>query len=141
MSRKRRMRRYLPELRTGSSVWYPSVDDAIRMNMLALQYSGDKHPHKLLSSPDRVQTILNHVKMAERNGLSYQAALMMKEFVRAHPFAGANHRTAFGLASTFLSRNEHQLCVSDFEVAYPFIRTLESRSLSSIQEWIEHGSC
>ncbi len=135
------MRRFLPELRTSSSVWYPSVEDAIRMNILALQYSGDKHPHKLLSSPDRVQAILNHIKLAEAKGLSYQAALMMKEFVRAHPFAGANHRTAFGVASTLLSRNGHQLSVSDFGAAYPFIRNIESRSLSSIQEWIEHGSC
>lgn len=135
------MRRYLPDLHTGSAVWYPSVDDAIRMNIVALGYSGDKHPHKLLSTPNRVQAILNQVKQAEPKGLNYQAALIMKNFVRAHVFAGANHRTAFGLASVFLSRNGHQLSVSDFGSAYPFIRNIEARSIHSIQEWIEHGSC
>lgn len=120
-------------------MWYPSAQDAIDTNIDSLRMSGERHPHKILGSPRAIEAILNGVKAQERRGLSYQAALIMKEFVSVHVFAGANHRTAYGLAKLFLARNGQRLSVSDFGSAYPFIRSVRSKSVVAIQRWIEHG--
>jgi prophage maintenance system killer protein len=54
--------------------------------------------------------------------------------------AGANHRTAYGLAKMFLRRNGKRLRVDDFKNAYPFIKNVGAKSIREIQEWIEHGA-
>jgi hypothetical protein len=63
-------------------VWYPSIDDVIDMNINALDLSGDKHPHKILGSHERIQAIIDKVKSEESKGLAYQAALLMKELAK-----------------------------------------------------------
>jgi len=121
-------------------VWYPSVDDVIDMNINALDLSGDKHPHKMLGSKDRIQAILDRVKAQESKGLSHQAALIVKTFAIAQVFAGANHRTGYGLAKMFLRRNGRRLRVGDFKTAYPFIKNIGTKDINEIREWIEHGA-
>jgi prophage maintenance system killer protein len=121
-------------------VWYPSVDDVIDMNINALELSRDKHPHKMLGSVERIQAILERIREVEGNGLTHQAALIMKEFANAQIFAGANHRTAYGLAKMFLRRNGKRLRVDDFKNAYPFIKNVGAKNIQEIQEWIEHGA-
>jgi len=120
-------------------VWYPSVEDIICLNMLALDLSDDKHPHKLLVSPKGIQAILNKVIREEEKGLTYQAALLMKELVLYHPFASGNHRTAYGVAMSFLRRNGKRLKIERFREAYSFVKDLERRTVQEIQEWIERG--
>jgi prophage maintenance system killer protein len=120
-------------------VWYPSVDDIICLNVLALDLSDDKHPHKLLGVSEGIQAILDKVIREEARGLTYQAALLMKELVMLHPFAGGNHRTAYAAAKSFLRRNGRRLRIDRFSKAYPFIKDLENRSVGEIQDWIEHG--
>lgn len=110
-------------------VWYPSADDAIDMNINALDLSGDKHPYKMLGSEKRIQVILDSVREEESKGLSYQAVLIMKAFASAQVFAGGNHRTGYSLGKMFLRRNGRRLKVSYFQNAYPFI-TLELRILT-----------
>jgi len=121
-------------------VWYPSVDDVIDMNIHALDLSGDKHPHKMLGSASGIQAILDNAKTKENKGLTYQAAFLMKALVAAHIFAGAHHRTAYGVAKMFLRRNGRRLKVNDFSAAYPFIIHIGTKTVKEIQEWIEHGT-
>lgn len=121
-------------------IWYPSVDDVTDMNINALDLSGDKHPHKMLGSARRISVILDSVKKEEDKGLTYQAALIMKEFVSAHIFDGGNHRTAYGLAKMFLRRNGKRLRMRDLNSAYPFIRGIGTKSIEEVREWIEHGT-
>ncbi len=121
-------------------VWYPSVDDVIDMNINALDLSGDKHPYKMLGSEKRIQAILDSVMEEESKGLSYQSALIMKAFASAQIFAGANHRTGYGLGKMFLRRNGRPLKISDFQNAYPFIKNIGTKNTDEIQEWIEHGA-
>jgi len=49
---------------------------------LALDLSDDKHPHKLLGSPDGIHVIVSKVVQEEGKGVAYQAALLMKELAR-----------------------------------------------------------
>lgn len=120
-------------------VWYPSVEDITCLNMLALDLSDDKHPHKLLGAREGIQAILDKVVREEEKGLTYQAALLTKELVLYHPFASGNHRTAYAAAKSFLRRNGKRLRIERFREAYPFIKDLERRSIEEIQEWIERG--
>ncbi len=64
----------------------------------------------------------------------------MKEFADAQVFAGANHRTGYGLAKMFLRRNGKRLRVNDLKNAYPVIKNIGTKSIQEIQEWIEHGA-
>ncbi len=82
---------------------------------------------------------MDKVVREEEKGLTYQAALLMKELVLYHPFASGNHRTAYAAAKSFLRRNGKRLRIERFREAYPFIKDLERRSIEEIQEWIERG--
>lgn len=121
-------------------VWYPSVDDVIDMNILALDLSGDKHPHKLLGTRAGIQSILDGVKAEETMGLTFQAAQLMQTIPKAHLFDGANHRTGYGIAKMFLRRNGRRLRVNDLKNAYPFIEDISNKTIEEIQEWIEHAT-
>jgi prophage maintenance system killer protein len=121
-------------------VWYPSVDDVVCTNIEVLDLTGDRHPHKLLSSREGIQAIIDEVKRQEDNGLTYQAAHLLKDLAGRHFFAGANHRTAYVVAKMFLVRNGRQLRVDSFEDAYPFIKNVEARNIEEIRRWIEHGA-
>lgn len=110
------------------------------MNIDALDLSGDKHPHKMLGSTSGIQALLDNMKTKENEGVSYQAALLMKALVIAHIFGGANHRTAYGIAKMFLMRNGRKLRINDFNAACPFISHIGTETIEDIQEWIEHGT-
>ena len=69
-------------------VRYHSVDDVIDMNINALDLSGDKHPSKMLGSVAGIRAILEKIKAEESKGLTYQAAVIMRELVRAPIFWG-----------------------------------------------------
>jgi len=120
-------------------VWYPSVDDVVCANNIAIDLGNDRHPPKLLGSRKGIQAIIDRVKEAENRGLMYQAALLMKEIARLHAFAGANHRTAYLVVKTFLFMNGKKLRVNRLGEAYPFIKNIDSRSIEEIREWVEHG--
>jgi prophage maintenance system killer protein len=80
------------------------------------------------------------VAQAESKGLTYQAAMLMKELAELHAFDGGNHRTAFVVTVLFLRQNGKRMKIGRFGDAYAFIRDLESKSIEQIQEWIERGS-
>lgn len=120
-------------------IWYPSVDDIICLNILVLDMTDDKHPHRLLGSREAIQVIIDKVRKGENRGLTYQAALLMKELAGQHVFDGANHRTAYAAARSFLLRNGRQLRIKRWTEAYPFIKSVETRSIEEIKRWIEHG--
>lgn len=121
-------------------VWYPSVDDVIDANIIALDLTGDRHPHRLRVSRNGIQSIIDRVKGEEDKGLTYQAARLMRDMVRFHPFAGANHRTAYIVAKMFLRRNGRQLRAGSLEDAYVFIKAIGGKTIKEVQGWIEHGS-
>ena len=121
-------------------VWYPEVEDVVCVNIEVLDLTNDRHPHKLLGSRRGIQTIIDKVKNKEESGLTWQAAILMKELARLHLFAGANHRTAYVVAKMFLIRNGRRLRVDSFEDAYPFINNVEGRNVDEIQRWVEHGA-
>ncbi|MCX6658820.1 MAG: Fic family protein [Candidatus Bathyarchaeota archaeon] len=121
-------------------VWYPEVEDVVCVNIEVLDLTNDRHPHKLLGSRRGIQTIIDKVKNKEESGLTWQAAILMKELARLHLFAGANHRTAYVVAKMFLIRNGRRLRVDSFEDAYPFIKNVEGRNVDEIKRWVEHGA-
>ena len=110
------------------------------MNIMALHFSGDKHPHKMRSSRKAIQALLEKIRAGESKGLIYQAALLMKELVGAHIFDGGNHRTAYGVGKMFLRRNAKRFRVTDFKNEYSFIKNLGNKTLEEIQKWIRHGT-
>jgi len=120
-------------------VWYPSVDDIVCLNILALDMTGDRHPHKLLGSRKGIKSIIDAVRQEEDRGLAYQAAVLMKRLTGKHAFAGGNHRTAYLTAKSFIVRNGRRFRIDNFEEAYPFIKNLETTSIEEIKRWIEHG--
>ncbi len=101
--------------------------------------SRDKHPHKLLGSREGIRAIIDSVKHQEQGGLIFQAALLLKNFAEKHIFDGANHRTAYAVTKSFLTRNGKRFRVSTLNEAYPFIKNLEVHDIEEIQRWIEHG--
>ena len=119
-------------------VWYPTVDDVVCANIEVLDLTGGKHPHKLPGSREGIQAVIDEAKREEDGGLTYQAALLMRELVRIHAFAGANHRTAYIVVKTFLLRNSRQFRVDGLNAAYPFIKNVENRPIEKIQRWIEN---
>jgi prophage maintenance system killer protein len=106
---------------------------------VVLEMSRDKHPHKLLGSRKGIQTIIDSVKRQEQGGLIFQAALLLKNFAEKHIFDGANHRTAYAVAKSFLTRNGKRFRVSTLNEAYPFIKNVEGKTIDEIQRWIEYG--
>jgi len=120
-------------------VWYPSVDDVVCLNILVLDMTGDRHPHRLLGSREGIKAIVEKAKQQDGKGLTYQAAVLLKELAGHHPFAGGNHRTAYVVAKSFLLRNGGRLRVGDWKRAYPFIKDVESRTIEEIRRWIELG--
>jgi len=120
-------------------VWYPTVDDVICSNEIALDLTSDKHPSKLLRSRDSIRALIDRIVSEEAKGLTYQAALLMKGLADLHAFDGGNHRTAYLSAKTFLFMNGVKLRIGRWETAYPFIKNIESRPIEEIQRWIEHG--
>jgi prophage maintenance system killer protein len=122
-------------------VWYPSVDDIIFTNFGVVSLGlDDKHPHRLLTRPNSIQAVLDHVRESEAQGVTYQAAQLMSELVKLHPFAGGNHRTAYIAACVFLKRNGRQPRVERFKDGYVFIKDLQNKTVQQIREWLEYGS-
>lgn len=121
-------------------VSYPSVDDVVYSNFIALSFGDDKHPHRLRRSRESIQAVLDQVARAESKGLTYQAAMLIKELAELHAFDGGNHRTAFVVTALFLKQNGRRMRIERFWDAYAFIKDLETKSIEQIQEWIERGS-
>ena len=115
------------------------MDDIVCLNILVLEMTGNRHPHRLLGSREGLQAVIEEVRREEARGLTYQAALLMKELAGLHAFAGGNHRTAYATAKSFLLRNGRHIRVKDFLDAYLFVKNIEYRSLDEIQQWIEQG--
>lgn len=92
---------------------YPTVEDIIEANKVALKKGRDKHPHKLVVKREALQNILNQVKNEEKRGLEYQTALLMRWLSVFQPFSGANHRTGFYVGELFLRLNGLTIQVMD----------------------------
>jgi len=121
-------------------VWYPSVDDIVFTNFAVMSVDlDDKHPHRLQTSPEGIQHIIDHMRESEGLGLTYQAAQLMSELVRFHPFAGGDRRTAHIVACVFLKKNGRRPRVERLRNGYAFIKDLGNKTVEQIQEWLEHG--
>jgi prophage maintenance system killer protein len=121
-------------------VWYPSVDDLIDINIMCLDLTRDKHPHKLRGSRKGLQSVLEAMAREEPRGLTFQAAFFMLKIAQIQFFDGANHRTGYIAAKMFLRRNGKRFRVEQWEAAYPFINNIETKTLEDIQKWIENGT-
>lgn len=120
-------------------VWYPSVDDVVDVNVGIIDATRDKHPHKLLLLPLAIESVLGRVRQIESRGIMRQAAVLMKELVGLHPFAGGNHRTAYIVAKLFLRRNGQRPRVARLEDAYAFIGEIERKRVEEVEEWLKYG--
>jgi hypothetical protein len=121
-------------------VWYPTVDDLIEINILVLDLTRDKHPHKLRGSRKGLQNLIETMAGEESRGLKFQAAYLMQRRPQIQFFDGANHRTGYVAAKMFLRKNGKRLWVDSWENAYPFIRSIETKTLDDVQRWIERGT-
>ncbi len=117
-------------------VWYPTPDDIIEINKLALEESKDKHPHRLRATRQGLQSLIGHVRKDELFGLTYQAARFMKDILTYHAFDNANHRTAYNTAYIFLKKNGVKVRKVGLEVAEPFVRRLPEKPVQEVQAWI-----
>lgn len=81
--------------------------------------------------PNKDLTSLERVRQAESEGMMRQGAQLMRELVVLHPFAGANHRTAYIVMKLFLRRNGRKPRIMRLDDAYAFIGDLETKALSS----------
>ncbi|MGA3297399.1 MAG: Fic family protein [Candidatus Bathyarchaeia archaeon] len=117
-------------------VWYPTPEDIILLNRLALEESLDKHPVKLLGRRDGLQSMIEKIKRAERKGLTFQAARFMKDILLLHAFDGGNHRTAYITAYNFLKMNDKKVRVVKKTIAEPFVKSIPEKSYEQLQEWI-----
>jgi prophage maintenance system killer protein len=117
-------------------VWYPTPDDIILLDRLALRESRDKHPFKLLGTREGLQSMIDRIKEVERMGLSFQAARFMKDILLLHAFDGGNHRTAYMTAYNFLKMNGMEIRVVKRTIAEPFVKSLPEKSYEQIQTWI-----
>ena len=70
-------------------------------------------------------------------GLTYQAALFMKDLTTLHAFDGGNHRTAYSIAVLFLIKNGVKVRVVPASVSYGFSKGMSSMAVEKIQKWIE----
>jgi len=120
-------------------VWYPSVDDVIDVNVGVVDATRDKHPHRLLMSPLAIDSVLKRVRELELEGLMRQGAELMRALVVLHPFAGANHRTAYIVVKLFLRRNGRRPRIARLEDAYAFIGDIRRKRVEEIEEWLKHG--
>ncbi len=116
-------------------VWYPSPDDVIKANVVAVRK--DKHKHRLRRSGHSIQATIDSVKKSESLGLTYQAARLMKELTALHAFDGGNHRTAYLIANVFLVKNGIEVKVVSAKISYAFAREIARRRIKEVQEWIE----
>lgn len=117
-------------------VWYPTVDDIIEVNKLALEESQDKHPHRLRRSRESLQSTIDRVKEEEGRGLTYQAGRFMKDVLGLHAFDNANHRTAYELARIFLKKNGIKAIKVPVEIAEPFTKSLAAKTIQEVEAWI-----
>ncbi len=120
-------------------VWYPTVDDIVCLNILALDMSRDPHPHKLIGSTQGIKVKIEQAIQREHMGLVHQAAFLIRELAGLHVFAGGNHRTAYAVGKSFLIRNGRRLRAVSWEAAYPFIKNVELRTVAEIEEWIRYA--
>lgn len=116
-------------------VWYPSAEDIVRANKIVVRQ--DKHSHKLRRSLDAIRATIQRVEHSEHKGLSYQAALLMKEFTMLHAFDGGNHRTAYSVAILFLIENGAKVRVVPASLSYAFSKRIATKQVEEIQDWIE----
>jgi prophage maintenance system killer protein len=116
-------------------IWYPTVEDVIKANKRAMHK--DKHPHKLLRSTDAIQALIDSIKGSVSMGLTHQAARFMKEVVTLHAFDGGNHRTAYSVANLFLIENGVTVRFVSPDISYAFAKSIGTRDLRQVQEWIE----
>ena len=117
-------------------VWYPTVDDAIEVNKLALEESKDKHPHRLRRSRESLQGVVDRVKEDEWHGLTYQAARFMRDILTLHAFDNANHRTAYTTAYIFLKENGVNVRTVPVGVAESFTMSLPAKTIQEVEAWI-----
>jgi prophage maintenance system killer protein len=117
-------------------VWYPSVDDIIDTNKVALIKGNDRHPHRLRGTRQAIQSVIRRVIAAESRGLPYQTALLMKEILQLHVFDGGNHRTAYNTAELFLTRNGVSVKDVPAPLAYEHIKAVPEKALEEIEAWI-----
>jgi len=117
-------------------VWYPTVDDIIDANKVALLKGRDKHPHKLLGARRGIQGLINGIIDNEGFGLTYQVALLMQRILIRPLFDGGNHRTAYYIAELFLTQNGVAVRTVAPEIAYDHIRHVPEMTIPQIQQWI-----
>ena len=117
-------------------VWYPTPDDIILLDKLTLGESRDKHPFKLLSTREGLQSMVDTIKEVEGMGLSFQAARFMKDVLLLHAFDGGNHRTAYMAAYNFLKVNDMKVRVVEWTIAERFVKSVPEKSYEQIRTWI-----
>lgn len=118
-------------------VWYPTVEDIVDSNKIALRLTLDKHPHKLRGSLDGLQHKIDEIKNSEAIGLTYQAARLLKEITVMHAFDGANHRTAYLVSLFFLTQNGIRLKAEQAQAVDEFMTSIGSKEIGEVQAWIE----
>jgi prophage maintenance system killer protein len=120
-------------------VSYPTVEDVIESNKIALRVTLDRKPHKLLGRPEGIQAKIDGIRRLERKGITYQAACFMKEFAGYHVFSGANHRTAYLITMLFLTRNGQTLRNDNPPDVEAFMAEISQKQTETVQGWIEQN--
>lgn len=118
-------------------VYYPTANEVIEANKIALKMTRDKHPHKLTGSAKGTQHLIDDIGRDESKGLTYQAARFLKQLVNYHPFDGGTHRTSYLVTLLFLTRNGQVLKRQQPNVEDDFLKDVQAKPIEEVKEWIQ----
>lgn len=94
------------------NIWYPSTEDVIEKNKIALKtWPAKRKDIFLLLSRSKLDKIIVGVKSFNGN-INRKAAYLFKHITRAHVFGAGNRRTAYLVTNEFLWRNKGYLVAS-----------------------------
>ncbi|HLD33717.1 MAG TPA: type II toxin-antitoxin system death-on-curing family toxin [Candidatus Nanoarchaeia archaeon] len=120
---------------------YPTVEKVVELNALILSIIHAKKGDKAeLLNRQKLNKILEDCE-ACKGDIFDQAAILLKELVRQHPFASGNRRTALITTKYFLIENKEKFALpNEEEYARILVGIREDYySNEEIKEWIKHG--
>jgi death-on-curing family protein len=118
---------------------YPSKEFVVFVNEIVSVMSARKADrHKILRSDAFIDAILDEVQNMDGD-LFEKAARLLMRFIKAHGFASGNKRTAFIVATHFISANGGRARIKNFEQAEKVLKNVRRFETSDIVEWLRKG--
>ena len=122
-------------------VSYPSVDEIIELNLLALTViKVKKADSQKVLSKSKLHEIVEGCKNREGD-IFDKAVVLLKGIVQKHAFASGNRRTALVVTKHFLTTNGHKLNIPGNPANARVMTGIREHYYTDaeIKGWIQHG--